>query len=136
MPAEGVVGGLLMLIGGVMLITPGVLTDATGLLLLLPPTRRWIAERWVRPWLTRRIDQGTFRVVDMAGAAGPFDGGAVGHDVAAGDWGSADWGPADWAAATHREVLDGQRSLGRGDGGRVIDADFEVSDVDDADDSR
>lgn len=45
MPEEGVVGGLLVLVGGVLLITPGILTDITGFLLLLPATRRLVADR-------------------------------------------------------------------------------------------
>lgn len=50
-PEEGVISGVLVLIGGVLLITPGVLTDITGILLLIPPTRRYIAER-----IRRRVD--------------------------------------------------------------------------------
>ena len=44
-PEEGVVAGLLVLVGGVLLVTPGVLTDVTGFLLLLPPTRRFLANK-------------------------------------------------------------------------------------------
>lgn len=42
-PEEGVVDGLLVLVGGVLLIAPGVLTDIAGLALLLPYTRSLIA---------------------------------------------------------------------------------------------
>lgn len=45
MPEEGVIGGLLVLVGGVLLITPGILTDISGFLLLIPATRRFVAER-------------------------------------------------------------------------------------------
>jgi UPF0716 protein FxsA len=50
-PDEGVISGVLVLVGGVLLVTPGVLTDITGMLLLIPPTRRFIAER-----IRRRVD--------------------------------------------------------------------------------
>lgn len=40
MPTDHVLSGLLVLVGGVMLITPGVLTDALGLLLMVPGNRR------------------------------------------------------------------------------------------------
>lgn len=39
MPAEEVVDGALLLVAGALLLTPGYLTDAVGLLLLFPPTR-------------------------------------------------------------------------------------------------
>ena len=39
-PDEGVLSGVLVLAGGLLLVTPGVITDAMGLLLLFPPTRR------------------------------------------------------------------------------------------------
>jgi len=44
MPEDGLVSALLVLVGGVLLITPGVLSDFLGLALLYPPSRRWIAE--------------------------------------------------------------------------------------------
>lgn len=50
-PDEGVISGVLVLVGGVLLVSPGVLTDVAGMLLLIPPTRRFIAER-----IRRRVD--------------------------------------------------------------------------------
>jgi UPF0716 protein FxsA len=54
LPGEQLFDGLLVLVAGVVLITPGILTDAVGLLLLFPPTRypikRFIrrrAGRWI-----------------------------------------------------------------------------------------
>lgn len=44
MPRDGLASGLLLLVGGVFLVTPGVLTDLTGLLLLVPPVRRALAD--------------------------------------------------------------------------------------------
>jgi UPF0716 protein FxsA len=75
MPEEGILGGLLVLVGGVLLVTPGVLTDVVGFLLLLPPSRRWIARR-VRRVLERRIADGTVRVTTFQ--SGPFPGGPFG----------------------------------------------------------
>jgi UPF0716 protein FxsA len=40
MPAAHLLDGLLILIGGILLLTPGVLTDLAGLLLLAPPSRK------------------------------------------------------------------------------------------------
>jgi UPF0716 protein FxsA len=61
-PEEGLLSAGLVLVGGVLLITPGVLTDATGLALLVPPIRR-VAIAGVRRWIRRKIDDGTIRVV-------------------------------------------------------------------------
>lgn len=44
-PADRLVEGLMVLIGGVLLITPGVLTDLAGVLLMVGPSRRWMAPR-------------------------------------------------------------------------------------------
>ena len=41
-PADGLVDGLLILVAGAVLLTPGMLTDALGFVLLAPPGRRWI----------------------------------------------------------------------------------------------
>lgn len=43
LPDEGVLSGALVLAGGLLLVTPGVITDALGLVLLFPPTRRLAA---------------------------------------------------------------------------------------------
>jgi len=45
MPAGELVEGLLLLVGGVMLLTPGFVTDAFGFACLVPGSRRWLAER-------------------------------------------------------------------------------------------
>ena len=47
MPAVEVVDGALVLVGGALLLTPGFLTDAVGLLLVFPPSRA-VANRMVR----------------------------------------------------------------------------------------
>jgi UPF0716 protein FxsA len=51
-PAREVLDGALVIFGGAFLITPGFLTDALGLLLLLPPTRavvrRMLVARFAR----------------------------------------------------------------------------------------
>jgi UPF0716 protein FxsA len=64
-PESGVAEGLLVLLGGILLLTPGVLTDALGFCLLLPPTRRRIAIG-LRAAIERRIAAGTMRVVSHA----------------------------------------------------------------------
>ena len=44
-PQGSIREGLLLFLGGLMLILPGLITDAAGLLLLLPPVRRLIADK-------------------------------------------------------------------------------------------
>ncbi len=71
MPADAVQDGLLILVAGVLLITPGVLTDAVGLLLLLPPVRRLVKSR------LRRRFEAQFAVHALGDGAG---GGGNEHD--------------------------------------------------------
>lgn len=47
-PAPRLVEGALVLLGGLLLLTPGVLTDALGIALLAPPTRRLLAPAALR----------------------------------------------------------------------------------------
>jgi UPF0716 protein FxsA len=61
-PEEGLLSAGLVLTGAVLLITPGVITDAAGLALLAPPVRR-AAAAGVRWWIRRKIADGTIRVV-------------------------------------------------------------------------
>jgi UPF0716 protein FxsA len=46
-PAVEVVDGALVLVGGTLLLTPGFINDAVGLLLVIPPTRA-VANRMIR----------------------------------------------------------------------------------------
>ena len=45
LPGRELLEGLLILVAAALLLTPGVLTDAAGFLLLVPPARRWIVRR-------------------------------------------------------------------------------------------
>jgi UPF0716 protein FxsA len=51
-PAEKLIDGVLILIGGILLVTPGVLTDLFALVLLVPYTRTHF-----KRWLRRRFDR-------------------------------------------------------------------------------
>ncbi|TPV93702.1 MAG: FxsA family protein [Myxococcales bacterium FL481] len=61
LPADGITSGLLVLVGGVLLVTPGVLTDVVGLSLLVPPLRRQVAAVIARR-AQRAMTQGTLQV--------------------------------------------------------------------------
>ena len=66
MPNDGVISGFLVLVGGVLLVIPGVVTDAMSLVLLLPWTRRRVADA-----LRRRLEQ-QFSVQPGMNGANPF----------------------------------------------------------------
>ncbi len=76
LPKDGVIDGLLIFIGGVLLITPGILTDVAGLCMVMPPTRRIIAGV-VRAWFERQIAAGRVRVVAPGYDGGPAPPGGV-----------------------------------------------------------
>lgn len=69
-PEEGLADGLLVLVGGALLVLPGVISDALGLLLLVPPVRRRVAARLRRraeAWVTSgsvRVDT-QVRIIDV-----------------------------------------------------------------------
>jgi UPF0716 protein FxsA len=71
-PGREVADGVLIVIGGTLLLTPGFITDIVGLFLLAPPTRA-VARR-----ILKRLTIGRFMVVGM-GSDGPF-GGPAGAD--------------------------------------------------------
>ena len=75
MPGQALLDGISILLGGALLLTPGVLTDLVGIALLAPPSRRWIQRR-VRSRLEAGLKSGSvhFVTLDLSGRGGPFGG--------------------------------------------------------------
>jgi UPF0716 protein FxsA len=80
LPGEALFDGLAILVGGALLLTPGILTDLLGLSFLLPPTRRLLVGR-VRRNLERRLESGAVHFTVLSGFPGS----------AGGRWGSTTW---------------------------------------------
>jgi len=66
MPATQIVEGLLLLVGGALLLTPGFVTDAIGFSTLIPFSRHWLAK-----WLTRRSGGWFYTATTVGGAGAP-----------------------------------------------------------------
>lgn len=68
MPISQLTDGLLILVAGVTLLAPGLITDIGGLLLLFPPTRAGV-RRLVSRYFRRMVESGSarFTVVGMPG---------------------------------------------------------------------
>ena len=60
-PGRQMLDGLAIVVGGGLLIAPGLLTDAAGLTLLFPPTRRWL-QAATRRWMERQLEAGVLRM--------------------------------------------------------------------------
>ena len=54
LPAQAMGDGVMILVAGVLLITPGVITDALGLALLVPPVRTAV-RKLLQLWLAKRV---------------------------------------------------------------------------------
>ncbi len=48
MPTDAMLDGVLILLAGIVLVTPGIMTDALGFALLIRPIRRWVRKRLVQ----------------------------------------------------------------------------------------
>jgi UPF0716 protein FxsA len=57
LPAEGIVDGTLVLLAGVLLITPGMIMDVLGFVLLIPQVRRFINNQ-LRVAARRKLERG------------------------------------------------------------------------------
>lgn len=55
MPADALVDGLLIFLAGAFLIAPGMLSDALGFGLLIPPIRA-VVKRWAKTWFVRHVE--------------------------------------------------------------------------------
>ena len=63
LPVDSVIDGVFLLIAGAFLLTPGMLTDAFGLSMLVPACRQWYRRRLVR-WFRARF---TFQAASSDG---------------------------------------------------------------------
>jgi UPF0716 protein FxsA len=61
LPAAELLDGAMVLVGGVLLLTPGFFTDVLGLFFLIPFTRA-VIKQLTRLWLERRLAQGVITI--------------------------------------------------------------------------
>lgn len=71
LPAEEMVDGLIIFAAGVLLLTPGVLTDIAALFLLVPLSRNFF-KRWLRRKFDRMVATGKARLDFPSGSQGNF----------------------------------------------------------------
>jgi UPF0716 protein FxsA len=76
-PGREVLDGVLVLLGGVLLIVPGFIADALGVLALLPPTRDLMRRGLARNLQSRLVVQAT----RFTGASRPYDVDSTATDV-------------------------------------------------------
>ncbi|MFB6221042.1 MAG: FxsA family protein [Halolamina sp.] len=103
-PADELLDGALLIVAGAFLLTPGVVTDAIGFLLTLPPTRypiRTVLKRFI---VVPKLDEKTGGFVTGGVWTGGFPQGDDGDGT---PFGGADGGPFDG---------DGDDPFGAGDG--------------------
>lgn len=128
LPTNELMDGALLLIAGAFLLTPGLITDAIGLLLTLPPTRypiRTALKKWVvTPYLDRQTDGFATGRIYTAGFPDddPFEGGSPFE----GD-GPSENGPFG-ARDPYASDRDDEPTESDRDDGDVVDVDFEEID--------
>ena len=81
MPTDSLIDGAMILIAGVLLIAPGVLTDFVGISLLLPPCRR-AYRRWITQWLKSRWHLQAYSSAGNVARSEVIDSYVVGRDEA------------------------------------------------------
>ena len=96
LPAKEVADGALVILGGALLLTPGFVTDAVGLLCILPPSRA-VLRRMLTGVFARRLGLGGVVTVFDQGRKQPrttstvIDGSVVDGDVSDGDSRARRW---------------------------------------------
>lgn len=61
-PGESILDGLCILVGGLLLLTPGFVTDLTGFILLIPATRKFV-KPLLQKAISKSIDQNRFKII-------------------------------------------------------------------------
>jgi UPF0716 protein FxsA len=59
MPGDNLIQGAIILLGGVLLLTPGFITDITGFIFLIPAGRK-IVKKYLWKWLKGKIKEDNF----------------------------------------------------------------------------
>lgn len=83
LPKDGIISSALVLVGGVLLVTPGVVTDFVGLSLLIPGARRFVAKQ-IKTRLKKRFElqaAGPSMFFAMGGPGGPEPGDVIDVDA-------------------------------------------------------
>ena len=104
-PTDAMVDGLLILVAGIVLITPGVITDCAGFALLIPPLRRMVRRQLGRSFSSRVVFTHTIHTQNMHPPGGPMDGGFVDVPVT----GSSDDANHEPGAADVKQIGPGQQ---------------------------
>ena len=60
-PADELIDALMILVAGIVLITPGLLTDISGILLLVPASRNRI-KAWAKEAINKKVADGTIHI--------------------------------------------------------------------------
>jgi UPF0716 protein FxsA len=61
MPTGELINGALVLVGGILLLTPGFFTDAVGFVLLIPTTRGFVRKK-IQVLIQRKIESGDIHI--------------------------------------------------------------------------
>jgi UPF0716 protein FxsA len=101
LPGGALLDGFAILVGGALLLTPGILTDVVGFSFLLPFTRKALLKR-VQRSLEAQLQAGTIRVTQVSG---------LGGGASFGWGGPAPWGPGPGSPPGAEEPLDPSREI-------------------------
>ena len=115
LPGSALFDGLAILLGGALLLTPGILTDILGFSFLLPPTRRFLLGR-IRKRMEKGLKTGTIQVIRFGGFGPGFGGeeGSPGRDpeMSSPRRGEIVVEPRDSGEKDHREDSGNQKTKG------------------------
>lgn len=64
LPTGHILDGFLILVAGLLLLTPGLITDTAGFLILIPFTRKLLKEYCIR-WFKKMIERGEIKTVHL-----------------------------------------------------------------------
>jgi UPF0716 protein FxsA len=119
MPAQQLLEGVMIMIGGVLLLTPGFVTDAFGFACLVPFTRQWLAAR-----IASRA------LVGFSGAAHPDAAGSARGGPTAGARAHSDRANSGSAGPGFTRVYPTDRSAAADSRGDIIDGEYRRLDDD------